>query len=116
MKTRIALMLIAITLSPLLFANKDTLPNFIEAMIQSIESAPVSVSPLYMERYLYRGKRFYYVPAPNICCDLASNIYEENGNKLCSPSGGITGAGDGKCPEMLGVEKEVIWRDTRVDK
>ena len=44
---------------------------------------------------LYLGKTAYYVRSR--CCDNYNDLYNQSGDIICSPDGGITGNGDGKC-------------------
>jgi hypothetical protein len=49
-------------------------------------------------RYLYNGAYVYYYRMP--CCDQQNTLKDKKGNVLCVPDGGITGKGDGKCPDF----------------
>ena len=53
-------------------------------------------------RYVIDGKPYYYVRSP--CCDFFNYLYDSNGDYLCSPDGGFTGKGDGKCPDNVRVK------------
>ena len=49
--------------------------------------------------YTYQGEVVYlFVPAN--CPDALYNLYNENCDLICSPSGGISGNGDGKCADF----------------
>jgi hypothetical protein len=64
-------------------------------------------------RYEYNGKTVYYIPA--YCCDMQSELFDGNCNKICSPDGGFTGKGDGKCSDFFTNRKneKLIWKDER---
>ena len=47
----------------------------------------------------YQGQPAYLFVAP--CCDQFNQLYDTRGVKLCAPSGGLSGHGDGKCKEMV---------------
>lgn len=54
----------------------------------------------------------YYLFNPG-CCDRFSTLYDESGAEVCKPFGGITGKGDGKCPQDYfeqAIEAEVVWK------
>lgn len=56
------------------------------------------------------GKVFYYISSP--CCDKFNWLYDNNCNKVCAPDGGISGQGDGNCPQFEGkIEKTLVWEE-----
>ncbi|MDB5270063.1 MAG: hypothetical protein JWP58_3103 [Hymenobacter sp.] len=63
--------------------------------------------------YDYRGQKVYYVSAP--CCDQFSQVFDTQGTLMCNPDGGITGKGDGKCPdfEKNKTNEKLVWQDPR---
>jgi hypothetical protein len=69
--------------------------------------------PLSIWRYEYNRQSVYFVPAH--CCDIASVVYDSTGTVFCSPDGGITGKGDGKCPDFFEQRtgEQLIWQDAR---
>jgi hypothetical protein len=85
--------------------NKDSIPGCIEKMTQGDPSA----TPLRIDEYEYQGKRVFYVTED--CCDKFNTVYDESCNPLCAPSGGLTGMGDGKCPDFDSKAKLIkkIW-------
>jgi hypothetical protein len=87
--------------------------HWLDTLIAQFQSAPVGNPPRSVYRYTYHGQTVYYVPAQ--CCDQFSTLYDADGHVLCAPDGGITGKGDGRCPDFLtGRTNEVlIWRDAR---
>ena len=51
---------------------------------------------------------YYYFVAD--CCDRYNELFDSDCNYICAPDGGLTGAGDKKCPEFPEpVEKTLIW-------
>jgi hypothetical protein len=58
---------------------------------------PFDDSPVVF-RTKYKGKVAYYVPPR--CCDIPSELYDENGRLICYPHGGFVG-GDGRCPSFV---------------
>ena len=64
-------------------------------------------------RYSYGGQTVYYVSAP--CCDQYSDVLDTKGKLVCHPDGGITGKGDGKCPdfEKNKTNEKLVWQDPR---
>ena len=87
---------------------------FVEELIEQYASAPKDASPGSIWSYRYQGREVVYVP-PLYCCDLPSRLYDGDGNVLCSPDGGIAGAGDGRCPDFLAerTEGRRVWQDSR---
>ncbi|GAB3860891.1 hypothetical protein GCM10028822_39530 [Hymenobacter terrigena] len=64
-------------------------------------------------RYQYNGKTVYYQSAP--CCDQFSQVFDTRGTLICNPDGGITGKGDGKCPDFdkNKTNEKLVWQDPR---
>jgi hypothetical protein len=82
-------------------------------MIDRFRSGPADNPPRAITRFTYKGQAVFYVSAP--CCDFQSELYDAQGALLCHPDGGITGRGDGKCPDFASTKKDpiAIWQDTR---
>jgi len=91
---------------------KDT-PKCIENKINEISKGDVWNPPAKVYRYKYNGQIVYYFPPR--CCDIPSTLYDENCNIICSPDGGLTGGGDGKCSDFFDsrTDEKLIWEDTR---
>jgi len=85
----------------------------IEIRINKIASDPVWNPPAKVYSYEYNGQPVFYFPAR--CCDIPSELYDENCNLLCLPDGGITGSGDGQCSDFFNtrINEELIWEDNR---
>jgi hypothetical protein len=100
----------------LLFINcqkNDELPAWINEKIEGFKSEPVTNPPRSIYQYEYNGQTVYFIP--QICCDIPSILYDVRGNELCRPDGGITGTGDGKCPDFMETKtnEKLIWQDNR---
>lgn len=86
------------------------IPSCVEQMIEDLESEPVRNPPASVWRVQYDGQTAYYIPP--YCCDMYSELFDADCEFICSPDGGITGQGDGKCTAM--PEKAMlIWKDLR---
>ena len=64
-------------------------------------------------RYDYDGQTVYFETPP--CCDQFSIVYNTKGQVVCNPDGGITGKGDGRCPDFREKRKDekLVWQDPR---
>jgi hypothetical protein len=89
---------------------KDSVPACVRRMIDEGNSKTPSNAPTQVSEYLYKGKKVYLTTAP--CCDQYNGLYDDNCQHLCAPTGGITGKGDGKCPDFSTTAKFVrlVWR------
>jgi hypothetical protein len=88
-------------------------PPWLQALIAQIASEPLTNPPSSIIRYQYKGATVYYRPAR--CCDVFADLYAASGTLVCHPDGGITGNGDGKCPDFLATRtnEQVVWTDPR---
>ena len=91
----------------------DEVPRWVRVLITQIQAQPVANPPSLIVQYEVDGRTFYYVPPR--CCDIPSVLYDSNGKVLCSPDGGLTGRGDGRCPPGLTqlTGGRLLWRDPR---
>jgi len=91
----------------------EEVPLWVTEMIRRMEREPVTNPPAYVERSDYAGATVYYVP-PH-CCDVAGSLYDESGTLICGPDGGLSGKGDGRCPDFASARRneKIIWRDSR---
>jgi len=66
--------------------------------------------PVEIWKYDWNGKTVYYSIAD--CCDQFNHLLDEDGKVICSPNGGYTGNGDGKCPDFWNEKKngKLIWK------
>jgi hypothetical protein len=110
-------LIIGILISVLGSCEKSGLPSDIPACIlqkiNEIQADEVRNPPASVWQYEYNQKTVYYIPA--YCCDIQSQLLDENCNLICSPDGGLTGKGDGKCPDFFTNRKneKLIWQDER---
>ncbi len=83
-------------------------------LIQHLQQAAPTNPPAKIYRYTYHQQEVYYLAAR--CCDVPGKVYDALGNVLCEPSGGITGKGDGRCPDFVAQRENetLIWEDKRV--
>ena len=91
----------------------DQTPAWLTALIRTFERDPVASPALSITRYEYKGEVVYFVPPR--CCDIWSDVYRADGSILCHANGGITGGGDGRCPDFLSerTTAQIIWQDPR---
>lgn len=91
----------------------DSLPVCVRVLVEKFQSEPVTNPPRSVYRYIYQGKKVYYVGG--VCCDQYSDLYNDSCRIMGHPDGGITGRGDGKIKDF-GTEKsdeKLMWADTR---
>lgn len=91
---------------------KDT-PTWLRDLIQDLASQPVANPPASITAFTYRDQTVYFLPSR--CCDIPSVLYDASGGVLCAPDGGITGQGDGRCPDFVTARRDerLIWADPR---
>lgn len=89
------------------------LPACITQRIQQIKTQPVWNPPATINEYEYNGQTVYLISSP--CCDRPDTLVYKNCDFICSPGGGFTGKGDGKCPDFSEKAKlvRVVWKDER---
>ena len=107
-------LVILIVLSTLFFeCEKINAPDCIQLKIDEILAGNVWDPPAKVYQYVYNGQKVYYFPPR--CCDIPSSLYDKNCNFICSPDGGISGGGDGNCPDFFSTrtDKKLIWEDKR---
>ena len=85
-------------------------PDFIKKMLVDNKSLPDHEQATAITRYTYKGEMVYLVTPP--CCDFMSKLYNSDGVLLGSPSGGITGRGDGSLADFEALKSEAfgIWK------
>jgi len=91
-------------------------PAWIDNLIEQYKTESVGNPPQSIWRYNYNGQIVYYVPPQ--CCDQFSILYDEKGNELGAPDGGIAGNGDGKFTDFFTArtDEKLIWQDSRQRK
>ena len=91
---------------------KKEVPNCIEKKIKQIKNEEVSNPPAQVWEWKTSGKTYYYISSD--CCDDYNYLYDDHCNVVCAPDGGITGNGDGKCPDFKNsIQKTLVWKDER---
>nr|WP_295376372.1 hypothetical protein [Pseudoxanthomonas sp.] len=90
-------------------AGSPQLPDWLRAKITDYERQPARQAPSTIWRITHQGQPAYYLVSP--CCDQFNPLLDANGREICSPSGGFTGAGDGKCPRPMdaGTDAVRLW-------
>lgn len=93
-------------------AKADRIPKWLMKLIREFEVGRPEDRPERIIRYKY-GNEFVYLLEAG-CCDQFSRVYDTNGKLICS-TGGITGRGDGKCPDFFSERKDekLIWEAKR---
>lgn len=90
-------------------------PDCIRKLARSIRREDVRNPPaMIVEWRLTTGEKCYYVPP--YCCDMFGELYDSACNLICAPDGGISGWGDGRCPEEIlnSIEStQIVWKDDR---
>ncbi|MGA1869918.1 MAG: DUF333 domain-containing protein [bacterium] len=89
------------------------LPPWLIQLIETLKKEPVANPPAKIIQYTYNDETVYFVPQK--CCDIPSILYDSQGTVICSPDGGFTGRGDGRCPDFFSKRKNqlIIWEDER---
>lgn len=61
-------------------------------------------------RYSYKGADVYYLSLD--CNDCFSDLISKNCSFICSPDGGFTGGGDGKCIDFFdsATDRVLVWQ------
>lgn len=95
----------------IILAQSDSIPLCIQTLIEDGKKENPPTSPVQVDEYLLYGKKVYLLTAQ--CCDLFNDLYDQNCTKICAPTGGFTGRGDGKCPEFSKEAKliKTIWKE-----
>jgi len=88
-------------------------PPFVDQLIAELEAGPKKNPPGSIWKYNYNGLVVFYIPPS--CCDVPGELYTSDGEPVCAPDGGITGAGDGRCPDFFGARtgELLVWADSR---
>ncbi len=88
-------------------------PHWVNELISEYQSQPLGNPPQSIWQYTYMGETVYYIPPQ--CCDQFSELYDKEGDSICAPDGGISGHGDGRCPDFFKERKneKLIWKDSR---
>ena len=87
-------------------------PVWMQSKIAEYKRLPPFRPPRSIVATLHEARNVYYVsPA---CCDIPSELYDEQGTLICYPDGGFAG-GDGRCRSFLLGRDPVtmVWQDQR---
>ncbi len=90
-----------------------SIPICIEDKIKELKSKPKLNPPASITQFTYNGQIVYYITSG--CCDQYNQLFDSNCSLLCSPDGGLTGRGDGKCLDFHDKKsnEKLIWKDPR---
>ncbi|MGX5728942.1 DUF6970 domain-containing protein [Pseudoxanthomonas beigongshangi] len=90
-------------------AGSPQVPDWLRAKIAEYERQSTRQAPSTIWRITHQGAPAYYLVSP--CCDQFNPLLDATGKEICSPSGGFTGAGDGKCPRPMdaGTGATRLW-------
>ncbi|GAB3302089.1 DUF6970 domain-containing protein [Hymenobacter tenuis] len=88
-------------------------PKWLEDRIQKHMNDKKQNPPIHIYSYQFDGATVYYETSP--CCDQYTNLYAADGKILCHPDGGLTGRGDGNCPDFVKkrTTERLVWQDPR---
>ncbi len=92
-------------------SSSDSIPVCVRKFIDSAMKEKPPTPPVQVDEYLYNGKKVFLFTAP--CCDFFNTVYDENCKPVCSPTGGITGKGDGNCEDFVAKAKHIklVWKN-----
>lgn len=63
------------------------------------------------ELWKYSTSESVYYYFLSECCDAYNYLYDSQCNKICALDGGLSGKGDGKCPQFpKEIEKTLVWK------
>lgn len=94
-------------------ADTTDRPGWLRDRIEKVLAAAPENPPVQIVRYRYNNQVVYYETAP--CCDQFTTLYAADGKVICQPDGGITGKGDGQCPDFTKnrTNETLVWQDPR---
>jgi hypothetical protein len=87
-------------------ANKNetvAVPTCVQQLIDEAAKTSPPVIPAKVDEYFYKGRKAYLFTAP--CCDFYNIAYDDSCKRICAPSGGFTGGGDGQCGDFDSTAK-----------
>jgi|GEM_PF-653739 len=89
------------------------MPAWLQKVVDELKNAPVENPGASVYMYQYKGQTVYYVPP--MCCDIWSTLYNDKGNVIAHPDGGLTGKGDGRAQDFLKERtgEKLVWKDDR---
>lgn len=77
----------------------DTEAARVRRLIQAFEAGAPEAKAVDIMRFRGPQGRLYLIMSP--CCDQFNYLYTAEGVRVCAPSGGLTGRGDGRCPPEI---------------
>lgn len=88
--------------------------NALARKIAELQAKPKGNPAYTIWAYTWHGQRVY-LASDQTCCDQYLTLYDACFAPLCAPSGGITGRGDGRCPDFYqqATGQQLVWRDPR---
>lgn len=88
-------------------------PQWVKDLVTHLKSEPVTNPPTFLQKCTVDSKVTYY-QSPK-AGDQMSVLYDQNGQVLCAPDGGIAGKGDEKCPDYFQTRTDCnyVWTDNR---
>ncbi len=93
--------------------TEGDIPACIEKKINKLKNKEVQNPPAEVWQWKTNENTYYYYFTSD-CCDQFNYLYDADCKLICAPDGGLTGQGDGKCPDFNGqTEKTIIWKDNR---
>lgn len=92
-------------------AGDPVIADAIAARIAGRLDEPTALGAPSLIELRHRGQRVWLHIAA--CCDRLNHLYDDQGRRLCAPSGGLDGRGDGRCPE---VQVPAGWRVGRSEE
>ena len=89
------------------------LPVWVTQLYSDSTGQAVKNPPNTITKCLYNNQIVYYVEPG--CCDQFNTVYNESGTILCAPSGGFTGAGDGRCTDFTTkkADCQIVWNSNK---
>lgn len=93
--------------------TNEKIPRCVKTKIRMLKSKPVQNPSAKVWFWEDDCDNKYYVFSAD-CCDQGDELYDDECNYLCAPSGGFSGTGSGDCPSYCGnMESTLIWEDKR---
>lgn len=89
--------------------RKSEMPGCLVGHIENLKNRAVQNPPASIIHHRYSRGDAYEITAD--CCDQMSPVLDSSCQEICK-TGGLGGAGDGKCPADL-TAVGIVWRDTR---
>jgi hypothetical protein len=84
-------------------AVDESLPLCIDEIIAKAKKEQPPIQADKVELYDWNGKQVYLISWQ--CCDFFNEVYDRDCKRICAPTGGITGKGDGNCPDFIKTAK-----------